>query len=308
MSELHDSRDAFADALRADMPPAPSDDALARVRAHATELRRDTRRSPASRRAWRAVGGLAAAAAVIAVAALVLAPRLETAAFARERAADALLLPSDGRVFHAVMRYTDTAWNEREGHDARYDLDQRWSSWVDITGKRTREEFVNVDDGSLDGLSVRIGDRNVVFQNNVRYMTGAKQQLIDQNVGNQPIGTAMGGMIDYLRARIADGSAKVVGSRTIDGEEYWVVEHKEEGDKSMPGASVLTVTMRKSDYRLKTWARDSTYENGDGKGTQTERIDFEVMELLDPSSLPDDFFSFDSVIAAAKPGTAVDKR
>jgi hypothetical protein len=164
--------------------------------------------------------------------ALALAPRHDTTAFAREQAADALLLKTDGRVLHSVVRYRSTGWSEQYGHDPRYDMDQRWSSWVDPLGKRIRDESVNVGDGSLDGLTVRVGDRILMFQNNVRYGTGKTQQLVEWSKTTDPFGTMMGFMIDQLREVIADGSAKVTGSTTIDGEEYWVVEYSQEkGDR-----------------------------------------------------------------------------
>lgn len=308
MSDYEDAREEFVEGLRESMPSVPQSGALERVRSRAISRNGKTDSRPAVSGRWRVAGVALAAVAVVAVSVLVLAPRLETAAFARDQAADALLLRSDGHVLHAVMRYTETGWNEREGHDPRYDWNQRWSFWVDAEGKRTREEFVNLADGSLDGLSVRIGDRFMRFQNNIRYGTGSKQQLIDETLPDEPVGTVMGYLIDYMRARISDGSARAVGTRTIDGEEYWVVEYEEPQTEELRGKSVTTVTMRKSDYRVKTWARDAIYKNGDGKGTQTQRLFFETLEQLEPDSLPEDFFSFDEVIDAAKPGTPIEKR
>lgn len=302
---MHDSKDPrglLIDQLRDEMPPIADTDSLHRVRNRALASRNQVRRTHASRRVWRVAGAVAATAAVLVVGLAVLAPRYETAAFAREQAADALLLKTDGRVLHTVARYRTTGWNEQFGHDERYDLDQRWSTWIDPVGKRLRDESVNLGDGSLDGLTVRVGDRVLLFQNNVRHGTGDKQQLVEWTKTTDQFGTTMGFMIDQLRQVIADGSAKVTGSTTIDGEDYWVVEYSpEKGD-------VLTVTMRKSDYRLKTWVRESSGKNGNGEWTGTDRIDFETMEQLDPESLPKDFFSFDQVIAAAEPGTPIDKR
>jgi len=74
VSEYNDSREAFVDGLRADMPPAAGEDALQRVKMQALGSRRASVESPPWQRSWRMAGGLAAVAAVIAVAALALAP------------------------------------------------------------------------------------------------------------------------------------------------------------------------------------------------------------------------------------------
>lgn len=302
MSDRSDPRGMLIGELQRAMPPLADEDALDRVRMRALASRRRVRRARAPRRAWRIAGVVAATAAVVVVGALALTPRHDTTAFAREQAADALLLRTDGRVLHTVVRYRSTGWNEQFGHDARYDMDQRWTTWVDPLGKRTRDESINIGDGSLDGLTVRVGDRIMMFANNVRYGTGKKPELIEWTKSTDPFGTMMGTMIDGLREVIADGSAKVAGSTSINGEEYWVVEYSaEKGD-------LLTVTMRKSDYRLKTWVRESSGKNGNGKYTGTDRFEFETMEQVEAGSLPADFFTFDNVIAAAPPGTPIDKR
>jgi len=74
VSEYNDSREAFVDGLRADMPPAAGEDALERVKMRALSSQRASMESPLGQRSWRMAGGLAAVAAVIAVAALALAP------------------------------------------------------------------------------------------------------------------------------------------------------------------------------------------------------------------------------------------
>jgi hypothetical protein len=302
MSDTNDPRGTLADELRRDMPPIAEQDALDRVRMHALTSRGEVRSAHSSRRAWRIAGVVATVAAVLVVGALTLAPRSGTTAFARERAADALLLKTDGRVLHSVVRYTSTSWNEQFGHDPRFDMDQRWSTWVDPMGKRIRDESVNVGDGSVDGLTIRVDNRILTFQNNVRYGTGKTQQLVEWPNTTDPFGSMMGILIDQLRVVIADGSAKMTGSTTIDGQEYWIVEYSPEK------GNVLTVTMRKSDYRLKSMVRETSGKNGNGKYTGTDRFEFETLEQVEPSSLPADFFSFDEVIAAAKPGTPIDKR
>lgn len=302
MSSINDPHGMLVDELQRDMPPLAEEAALDRVRMRALASRGRSHAAWASHRGWRLATIAATVAAALVVGALTLAPSSDTKAFAREQAADALLLKTDGQVLHTVVRYTSTGWNEQYGHDARYDMDQRWSTWIDPAGKRIRDESTNIGDGSLDGLTIRVGDRILLFQNNVRYGTGKKQQLVEWSKTTDPFGSMMGILIDQLRAVIADGSAKVTGSKTIDGQEYWVVEYSPEK------GSMLTVTMRKSDYRLKTMARESSGKNGNGKWTGTDRFEFETMEQVEPGSLPADFFSFDAVIAAAEPGTPIDKR
>lgn len=296
--------DDFVARLERDMPPVPDDAALTRVNARVRD-RAGMHGAPSvsAARVWRIAGALATVAAAAVVAAYMLTPRLDTAAFARERAADALLLPTDGRILHTVTHFTDTAVDVGAGHDSRLDLDQRWESWVDTRERRIREDYVNVKDGSLDNRSVRQGDRVVVFQNNVRYLTGGEQQLIDESHTQQPFGSGIGVTIDYLRERIADGSAKVTGTRTIRDEEYWVVEWtSEEGDIH------VVATMRTSDYRLKTWTQEVETRVGNAKGIQMTTATFDTYELLERSDLPADFFDFERVFSAAKPGTRVDRR
>lgn len=298
MSEYNDSREAFFDGLRANMPPAAGDDALQRVKKRALSSQRASVESPLRQRSWRIAGGLAAAVAVIAVAALALAPGQQTAAFARDRAAEALLFQTPDRVLHIEATYTEK-WNGQESQDSG-DLDQRWLIWADADGKRVREEFRDRRDGSLDELRVRANDRLTVFISD----EGGKPRLFEQDMSTQPIDTALGDMVGYMRSRIADGTAKVTGTRKIEGEAYWVVEWKaDEGDIA------ITATMRKSDYRLKTWAQDVTYDGKHGlTGTQEERVTFETVEQLEPGSLPDGFFSRNAVIVAATPGTPLEKR
>lgn len=319
MSEHDDQRDIFTEQLRADMPPVPSDESLARVRAHATaDAVAAGRRSRRRGRSWRWAGAAVAAAAVIAVGAFVLAPRLETAAFARDQAADALVLKSDGRITHMVTRYSETGWTEKFGHDPRYDLNQRTESWYDPAGTRSYSKIVNLGDGSLDMVLVRNGDRELTFANNVRIGTGDAPGLMESDVSGQPLGTQVGFITDFVRKAIADGDAKVVGTKMVGGEECWVVtidENKLAEKYANPGdpkpgpkdSSVATVTMRTSDYLMKTWARDSVMYNGDGKTTQTQRAYIDSWDYVEPNEIDEGMFSIDAVIKLAPEGTKIGK-
>jgi hypothetical protein len=285
----------FIDTLRAEMPPAAGQDAASRVRTRVLASR-STHKSPALRRSWRVAGSFAAAAAVFAVAVLLMAPRMETAAFARDRAVDALMFQTPGRVLHLEMTYTQK--DQRTAGEVLVDTNERWSVWVDTEGKRLREEFVDNEDGSLNEMHVRTGERDIVFHSDYP----DESRLVEYDATDQRIVTALDDWIPYMRARIADGTAQVTGTQTIDGDEYWVVECKsDEGDITE------RVTLRKSDYLLKTWARDLAYEVDGASGMISKGATLEVIAQLDPATLPTDFFSIDAARDAAKRETPFEK-
>ena len=288
LSDHRDPHEAFVDTLRAEMPPVAGEDAGSRVRARVLAAR-PAAKSPALRRSWRVAGSLATAVAVVAVAAILLAPRLGNAAFARERAVDALMFQSPGRVLHLELTYTQR--DQSTDGEVLIDTKERWSVWVDAEGKRLREEFVDSRDGSLNTLHVRTSERDIVFHGDYP----PEAQLVEYDATDQRIVTPLDDWIPYMRARIADGSAKVTGTKMIDGDEYWVVQWKtDERDITE------TVTLRKSDYLLKTWAQDGAYELEDRSGVMSKGATLEVIEHLDPATLPSDFFSPDAVKDAAK--------
>lgn len=289
MSEYRDQQEAFVDTLRAEMPPTAGEDANSRVKSRVLASRH-TRKSPAPRRSWRVAGSLATAVAVVIVAAILLAPRVENAAFARERAVDALMFQSPGRVLHLELTYTQK--DRSANGDVLVNTNERWSIWVDAEGKRLREEFVNSSDGSLNEMHVRTGERDIVFHGN--YPPEARS-LVEFDATDQRIVTTLDDWIPYMRQMIANGSAKVTGTQIIDGDEYWVVTcNSDDADFTE------TVTLRKSDYLLKTWATEHTYELEDRSGVISKGATLEVIEQLDPATLPSDFFSLDAVRDAAK--------
>lgn len=294
MSEYGDPQEAFVDALRAEMPPVAGEDAGSRVRARV--LASQHRRRLPAQRSWRVAGSLATAVTVIAVAAIMLTPRPGTAAFARERAVDALMFQTPGRVLHLEMTYTQK--DQSAKGDVLIDTKERWSIWVDAEGKRLREEFVNSIDGALNTMHVRAGERDIVFHGNYP----PEEQLVEYDASDQRIETALDDWIPHMRARIAEGSAKVTGTEMIEGDECWVVKWKsDEGDVTE------AVTLRKSDYLLKTWARDSAYEVDGKSGVVTKGATLNIIEQLDPATLASDFFSLDAVRDAAKQGAPAEK-
>ncbi len=304
MSQQSDSQEAIVEMLRTDMPPAAGEDALRRVKASAILREPEVARSFVRRHPWRTVGGITAAAAAVALL-FALVPRADTSVFAADKAADALLMQTHGRVLHVVAAYAQTRTNGREGYDPSYYINQQWSSWIDPSNQMRREE-VNLPDGSLDVLVVQSHGRQMMFLNNIRYGSD-RQHLIETPAGGM-ISSAIGGWVEDLRAEITNGTARVTGTKVIDGEEYWVVEARLPPDDDTVTSNVVTATMRKSDYRIKTWTSVVEWKNSDGDGNLTSRIVFEVYEEIERDTLPDDFFNFDDVIAAAEPGTPIEKQ
>lgn len=299
MSQPSEETHSVVQALRDDMPPVAGKAALARVRAAAVS-KRASRRIGLRAHPWRTAGGALAAAALVAGLAFALTPRADTSAFAADEAVDALLLQTEGKVLYVEGTFKRTGENDRSGHDPSFDIDQRCMYWIDPARDSMRTETINVADESLDGVSVQIGDTVVAFQNNVRIGTGGSPQLVKYTGEGMYISSVMGGMVDYLRPRIADGSAEAIGTEIIDGEEYWVVEYKAPVWAPLT-SEVITATMRKSDYHIRTWTWKVGYFNGDGRGTETISGTFDVIEEIDPTALPVDFFTFESVIAIAGP-------
>lgn len=302
-----ETRSEIIGALRVDMPPVPDPVSLRRVKSMAELRGGDTERGRRWVRHRSLAGAGLVAVAAIAVIALVLTPRADTSAFATADAADALLLASEGSILHLEASWQLRSENDRDGHDPRLDINQDCSYWIDSAGHRMRVEYVNVADGSLDSRTVQVGETMMAFQNNVRYGTGDAQQLVEFNNYKEPFGSVMGQAIDFLRARIAEGSAEPIGTQVIDGEEYWVVEYR----APLAGiltSDVMTATMRTSDYRIHTITRETAYFNLDGRGTESSVFTFKLVEQVQPDALPDDFFSFDTVVAAAAPGTPIEQR
>ncbi|MDP2233382.1 MAG: hypothetical protein Q8K89_07080, partial [Actinomycetota bacterium] len=201
-----------------------------------------------------------------------------------------LIFQVPGRALHLELTYTQ---EDHVNGAAQTETSERWSVWVDAEGKRMRNEFVNSADGSLSELHVRTPERDIVFHPSYP----AETQLIEYDARDQRIETALDDWIPYMRARIADGSAKVTGTTMIDGDEYWVVTCNADDARITE-----TVTLRKSDYLLKTWVREVTYDD-EGTGKMVKGATLHLIEQLDPASLPSDFFTIDAVKDAAKRGS-----
>jgi len=298
MSKEQISRETMIEELRVDMRPASRPEALQRIRSRALGSRSTRQSRWMSRTKWRMATGIAVAAAVVAVATFALAPGQQTAAFAREKAAAALLFQAPGKILHAEMVFTQVERGFPEGENNS--TDERWSLWADGDNKRMRNQFVNTDDGSLNELTVRVADRGLTY---LRY---AKKLIATDNPPGLPLNTVMDDTAGSMRQMIANGTAEVTGTRVIDGEEYWAVMYSlDTGDG---GTSVETITMRKSDYLPKTWERKTTQEINGYTGVITKSVRFDLVEQLEPSSLPNGFFSLDAVRNAAKTKAPVEKQ
>lgn len=303
-------RDEFD--LRTALPPEPTRETLDGMRGRALSRARSARSRTIRTTMWRGVAVVAAT--VLAVWFLAASPAIENRAFARDEAADALVFARDGRVTHVVVRFRETHWNEEFGNDPRMDIDQRTEEWYDPANQRSYSKTINIADGSLDGVSVRVGEQEARFQNNVRKMTGAKPQLLAGET-SLPFTSSLGFMTDQARAEIADGHAKVDGTRVVNGEECWVVvidvnDLLREHDLEKPdprSSDVITVTLRKSDYLITSWTRDSLMYNGNGKSTTAQSLEFERWELVAPEEIDASLFSVDAVRALAPEGTMITK-
>jgi hypothetical protein len=257
--------------------------------------------------ALRIAAGVAVAALVLGAFAYVMQPRVDDSAFARQAAADAMLIPADGSILHYVVVYSDTGWTQQFGHDARYDINQTWENWLDPEGLRSRGVSHNNGDGSLDGISVRVGKRYIEYGNNVRYGTGTKPTLTEWPASG-PLTSMMGAWLDEIRPDIESGKAKVTGTKVVDGDECWVVSEYSPAEDGSKHGETATVVMRQSDYRIKSLERYGTFKNGNGEGWGRSTFTFKTWETLPSSSLPADFFSLDAAINAAPKGTKIDVR
>lgn len=307
---IKSDRDEFD--LQTALPPDPTRETLDGMRGKALARARSARSRTTRMTMWRGVA--VAAATVLAVWFLAASPAIENRAFARDEAADALVFARDGRVTHVVVRFRETHWNEEFGHDPRMDIDQRTEEWYDPANQRSYSKTINIADGSLDGVSVRVGDQEARFQNNVRTMTGAKPQLLAGET-SLPFTSSLGFMTDQVRAEIADDHAKVDGTRVVNGQECWVVvidvnDLLREHDLEKPdprSSDIITVTLRKSDYLITSWTRDSLMYNGNGKSTTAQSLEFERWELVAPEEIDASLFSVDAVRALAPDGTMITK-
>lgn len=303
MSEFKDPRDSFAEELRADMPPVPSAAALERTRVRTETMRVTGPRWRMPSLAWRVAIGSVAAVVAIAVGSLAVAPRIETMAFAREQAAEAVTVANDGSVMHVAVRFTESSWNEQYGHQSEFDRNEQWSEWLDRTGGRDRWEVADIH-GVLEETTLRVGDRALWLAG----IATKKPELFESNMKGKPLLGSLASTAEEIRKGIADGSAKVTGSEVVDGDDCWVVKLAEPAMPDGSGKTVMTVKLRKSDYRPKSWEAVSTGKNGNGNCSDTSKMTFLTWEKLEPSAVPARIFSFDDVMRLAPAGIKIEER
>lgn len=291
MSQRNDGSNDLVDILRNDMPPAADEDTLIRVRASAVQKHAGAD-SGFRARPSRTLGGAAFALMLVAVLAVALIPRTETPAFAADKAIDALSMQTYKNILHLKGAHTESRRSESGDHDPRTDVNARQEFWIYPTAGAIRGETTNLADGSLDSMYVQIDDTLMQFQINIRYGTEQTERLSTHPAAEDA--TALDGIVDRMRARIADGSAKVTGSETVDGEDCWVVEYRAPTEYPTSFHS-FSVTLRKSDYRLRAYAVNAEYIDEVSQETVTSSTTFNVIEEVEPQTLPADFFTFEAV-------------
>jgi hypothetical protein len=309
MHERLGSRDPFIEQRRGDAPAVPDSQSLDRVRAHALARARERDARPTKVPVRRIAGGLAVAAAIMALAFLA-APRQSSSAFATDRAA-AALVPAHG-VLHTKATFTDAGTTDQFGETPV--RQQTWEVWQDAERGLMRNE-VREPDGTISELGViangiyrSMGSQMRLDLEKRAYVRVGVDQIGEMAADTQ-ISIADGGLVDRARAALLSGEAVVKGEPTIDGDAYWDVELTQ-SDNLLAGMNpaVIRAVFRKSDYRPKRLQVSESGVNGNGRITMTTTLAYETWETLRPEDLPADFFSLDAPVEAALPGTKIEKR
>jgi hypothetical protein len=287
--------DSFAREHRACAPPVTDDDALARI--HAESRARASARAAIGVATPRAKWYPRVAATAIALAlaaggfAYSLAPKASSVAFARERAAAALAAPAADSIWHVVFSGGKSVTGEVP-HQRVYD------EWSSADGKRVRRT-------ALDAGGKVMSDQLIVDH---RLMSlelddgSGRPLLVDTHVGATPSVSIIAELGEEAHKMIASGKAKVVGTKVVDGQPCWVVSWKTGADSGAPG-EVITVELRKPDYRPLKWeARTSVKEGAAGTSGQVV-LTVKKWEYLAPSAVPSGTFSFDGLKREAPAGT-----
>lgn len=284
-------------------PPVPDAGSLERVREAARLATRPAVHVVFRRHSLRIAAAVTVAVLVLGAFVLAFLPRVDDSAFARQQAADALLLPADGSILHIEMTYASAEQTVERGRNLSADVNQRWSNWLDPKRERTRGETHNIASGALTALDVRSGDWAISY---VGSGTGGSPQLTKTSQKGQPLFTPMGVMLDDLRNMIGSGAAKVTGTTTVGGDPCWVVTFDLQGPAESQDVSHWTVTLLKSNYRVKTSDTVETYQNANGHFKTVTHMEFTKWETVTADSLPKDFFSLGAPVKAAPKGTKID--
>lgn len=280
----------LAEAHRSAAPPSPDAEALARVRAHAQQLAEE--RGPGGgtllRRSavWRGAVVTASALVVLGLS-LIVFNRPADVAFARDKLL-AVLAPS-GTVLHYVEQRDSSFVAELLGQGG----ETRLEYWIDAEYETLRREEIGAD-GQL--LSVRV--ESDARQRNVMAVQefGADGEPVEKSTPSDTqwhlieVPASWSGdpaepaefnpflWLDQMRAAVANGEAKVVGTTTVDGDRCWEIEwvYDSSAEASDPSdatntRAVFTAVVRQSDYRpIRT---SSVIEQN---GRETERFEHEL--------------------------------
>jgi hypothetical protein len=130
--------------------------------------------------------------------------------------------------------------------------------------------------------------------------------LVDTHVAATPSVSIIAELGEEAHKMIASGKAKVVGTTAVDGQPCWVVRWKTGPDSGAPGR-VITVELRKPDYRPLKWEALTSVKEG-AAGTSGQMVlTVKKWEYLPPSAAPSSTFSFDDLKREAPTGTRTEK-
>jgi hypothetical protein len=237
-------------------------------------------------------------------AAIVLVPRQTDGAFGRDQAAAALL--PKGVLLHTKTTMVDEGATEQLGPNPTQRLTAE--EWVDVERTVSRTE-VREPDGKLVEMTVRAGDRSRTYA--VEGLLGKNGRLVperevvvESSARGIPITSPL---VDQLRLWLASGEARVAERKTIDGEEYWVVE-RDQPSEGVREKDVFRATLRVSDYRLKQIEQTFHGKNGNGRVWGRVTVDFTTWETMPRGGVASDFFSLDAPLKTAPAGTRIEQR
>ncbi|HET6352550.1 MAG TPA: hypothetical protein VFG89_10550 [Coriobacteriia bacterium] len=283
-------------------PGAPDEEMLSSVSAQArARVGGGVRRTREGvRPAWRVAGGLLATAAVVAVVAFAMTPRVDDSAFARKDAL-AALMPKTG-VLHtqSMLKWGQTGVDEQTVYA---------ESWIDVEANQERSTERDGQSGDT-GMSIRQGRlvRGLGRDGGLDQKTGkvipGKWRVVQYEMPADAL--PGGGYTQVLVDGLETGRAKVTDRVTIDGEPYWVVgmtlgtPDDSLDDVITDYSEEVSATLREGDYYMRdlTIRRKGVHKH-DGPFSEKVYLEYTKWETVTRESLPADFFDLSQVDAAA---------